>query len=171
MPFLRLRNQTRSNAHFCRRVTKKSRKDWVFNPKGKSAVCILHEYLQQSIKKPPEYEYTETESAATPYSGLLPLLTPIFFFFCKKSFGLPDGQNIIPYRRLHISVLFLFLPVAPLPRSQTLEGLFDLTQHPSRALNLTSYIAFGNSEMQGFCPVCCVVLGEEIGNKESKIDS
>ena len=71
----------RANAPFCSRVTKKSRKDWVFNPKGKSAVCILHEYLQQSIKKPPEYEYTETESAATPYSGLPPPLTPIFLVF------------------------------------------------------------------------------------------
>jgi len=62
-------NESLDDTAFNRRVTKKSRKDWVFNPKGKSAVCILHEYLQQSIKKPPEYEYTETESAATPYSA------------------------------------------------------------------------------------------------------
>ena len=41
----------------------------MFNPKGKSAVCILHEYLQQSVKKPPEYDYKETESSTTPYSA------------------------------------------------------------------------------------------------------
>ena len=36
---------------------------------GKSTVCILHEYLQHSIKKAPEYKYQEMESSATPYSA------------------------------------------------------------------------------------------------------
>ena len=32
-------------------------------------MCILHEYLQHSIKKAPEYKYQEMESSATPYSA------------------------------------------------------------------------------------------------------
>lgn len=46
---------------------KKTKKNWIFNPKGKSYVCILHEYLQHSIKKTPEYTYAETDSVSTPY--------------------------------------------------------------------------------------------------------
>ena len=49
------------------KILKKSKKDWVLNPAGKSTVCILHEYLQHSIKKAPEYKYQEMESSATPY--------------------------------------------------------------------------------------------------------
>jgi hypothetical protein len=50
------------------RVTKKSKKEWVFNPRNKSAVCILHEYLQHSMRKPPKYVYGEVDSSSTPYS-------------------------------------------------------------------------------------------------------
>ena len=38
------------------KIVKKSKKDWVLNPAGKSTVCILHEYLQHSVKKAPEYK-------------------------------------------------------------------------------------------------------------------
>ena len=49
------------------KMVRKAKKDWVLNPAGKSTVCILHEYLQHSIKKAPEYKYQEMESSATPY--------------------------------------------------------------------------------------------------------
>ena len=53
------------------RIVKKSKKDWVLNPAGKSTVCILHEYLQHSLKKAPDYKYQEMESSATPYSAVV----------------------------------------------------------------------------------------------------
>ena len=49
------------------KVIRKSKKDWVLNPAGKSTVCILHEYLQHSIKKAPIYKFDEMDSSATPY--------------------------------------------------------------------------------------------------------
>jgi microprocessor complex subunit DGCR8 len=49
------------------RVVKKSKKNWMLNPSGKSFVCILHEYLQHSLKAAPVYQYGEVESANTPY--------------------------------------------------------------------------------------------------------
>ena len=42
-----------------------------FSYTGKSTVCILHEYLQHSIKKAPDYDYQELESSATPYSAVV----------------------------------------------------------------------------------------------------
>ena len=49
------------------KIIRKSKKDWVLNPAGKSTVCILHEYLQHSIKKAPIYKFDEMDSSATPY--------------------------------------------------------------------------------------------------------
>lgn len=59
------------NTAFNRKITKKTKKDWIFNPKNKTPVCILHEYLQHSIKQPPEYKYEEIDSAKTPYSAVV----------------------------------------------------------------------------------------------------
>ena len=49
-----------------------------------------------------------------------------------------------PQRGWHCSLLLI--PAAPSSRSQTLEGLFELTQHPSRALNLASCLSSATSE-------------------------
>jgi microprocessor complex subunit DGCR8 len=32
-------------------------------------VCLLHEYVQQSLKTQPYYHFTELENAATPYAA------------------------------------------------------------------------------------------------------
>jgi microprocessor complex subunit DGCR8 len=32
-------------------------------------VCLLHEYVQQSLKSQPVYTFTELENAATPYEA------------------------------------------------------------------------------------------------------
>lgn len=60
-------DEKRQESAFNRKITKKTKKEWILNPKGKSFVCILHEYLQQSIKKPPDYKYSEIDSPVTPY--------------------------------------------------------------------------------------------------------
>ncbi|KAL7645341.1 UNVERIFIED_CONTAM: hypothetical protein RMT77_003727 [Armadillidium vulgare] len=49
--------------------TFRSRKEWVINPKGKSYVCILHEYVQHVLKNQPKYEFKEVENASTPYAA------------------------------------------------------------------------------------------------------
>ena len=46
-------------------------------------------------------------------------------------------------------VSLAFLPATPSSPSQTLEGLFELTQRPSRALDL--YVASGTTEKQAHC--------------------
>lgn len=45
------------------------KKEWIMNPNGKSHVCILHEYVQHSLKTQPSYKFTELGKqsyAATP---------------------------------------------------------------------------------------------------------
>lgn len=46
-----------------------SNKKWLMNTAGKSHVCILHEYVQHSLKKQPKYTFSELENAATPYAA------------------------------------------------------------------------------------------------------
>ena len=53
------------------KIVRKSKKDWVLNPAGKSTICILHEYLQHSVKKAPTYKYQEMDSSTTPYSAVV----------------------------------------------------------------------------------------------------
>jgi microprocessor complex subunit DGCR8 len=45
------------------------RKEFVFNPAGKSHVCILHEYAQHTMRTHPHYVFQELENAETPYSA------------------------------------------------------------------------------------------------------
>ena len=49
-------------------MVRKAKKEWFLNPSGKSTVCILHEYIQHSLKQQPIYKYSEVDSSATPYS-------------------------------------------------------------------------------------------------------
>ncbi|XP_066985833.1 microprocessor complex subunit DGCR8 isoform X2 [Macrobrachium rosenbergii] len=51
--------------------TTTSKKEWIMNPKGKSYVCILHEYVQHALKKQPKYVFKEVENAATPYAATI----------------------------------------------------------------------------------------------------
>lgn len=51
------------------KVVKKTKKKWIINPVGKSMVCLLHEYVQQSLKMQPYYTFTELDNAATPYAA------------------------------------------------------------------------------------------------------
>ncbi len=44
-------------------------KKWIINPRGKSYVAILHEYLQQSLKTPPIYTFSEVDNPKTPYAA------------------------------------------------------------------------------------------------------
>ncbi|XP_074642163.1 microprocessor complex subunit DGCR8-like isoform X2 [Tubulanus polymorphus] len=51
----------------------KKRKEFVLNPSGKSYVCILHEYAQQSMRVQPKYTFKELENIHTPYSATVVL--------------------------------------------------------------------------------------------------
>lgn len=48
-----------------------SSKKWIVNPRGKSYVAILHEYLQQSLKTQPVYTFSEVDNARTPYAAIV----------------------------------------------------------------------------------------------------
>lgn len=54
------------------------RREWIMNPNGKSYVSILHEYLQQSLKIQPVYEFKE--NGWFKFSGCT--FSP--YFLCKK---------------------------------------------------------------------------------------
>lgn len=43
--------------------------DYIFNPNGKSSVCILHEFVQHALRKQPTYTFQELENASTPYAA------------------------------------------------------------------------------------------------------
>ena len=55
----------------------------------------------------------------------------ISFCFLSEIFYLPGDKSMTSSRGNAI----LFLPATPLSLLRTLEGLFDLTRHPSRALD------------------------------------
>ncbi|KAK7087948.1 hypothetical protein V1264_021935 [Littorina saxatilis] len=44
-------------------------KEFFLNPSGKSYVCILHEYVQHTMKVQPFYVFKELENSKTPYSA------------------------------------------------------------------------------------------------------
>ena len=46
-------------------------------------------------------------------------------------------------------------PASPSSQSRTLDRLFELTQRPSRTLNLAFYAASGTTEKQGYSHVWC----------------
>ena len=71
---------------------------------------------------------------------------------------MPGGQINDPSSGKHYSLPFL--PATPSSPSRTLEGLIELTRHPTRALNLAAYVA---SELRGYKDtVRCAVLGAEV---------
>lgn len=47
------------------------RREFVLNPSGKSYVCILHEYVQHTMRVQPRYIFREVENAQTPYSATI----------------------------------------------------------------------------------------------------
>ena len=63
----------------------------------------------------------------------------------KKIVDLPGGQINDPSSGKHYSLQFLL--ATPSSLSRTLEGLFELTQLPSRALGLS--VVSGPTEIQG----------------------
>ncbi|KAL4224134.1 Microprocessor complex subunit dgcr8 [Mactra antiquata] len=51
-------------------TTKKSKKkEFVMNPEGKTAVCILHEYTQNVLRVQPTYEFREVQNAESPFQA------------------------------------------------------------------------------------------------------
>ena len=73
IPSLELSNLpgTEGESALNQKVVKKSKKKWIINPVGKSMVCLLHEYVQQSLKTQPYYQFTELDNAATPYAAIV----------------------------------------------------------------------------------------------------
>ena len=63
----------------------------------------------------------------------------------------------------------LFLPAIHSSRFHTLQGFFELTRRPSRAINLASCFAFGTSEIKGH--VRCVALGADVPGPEVPVSS
>ena len=62
---------TEGDSAINQKVVKKSKKKWLMNPVGKSMVCLLHEYVQQSLKMQPYYTFTELDNSATPYAAIV----------------------------------------------------------------------------------------------------
>ncbi|XP_059168024.1 microprocessor complex subunit DGCR8-like [Physella acuta] len=45
------------------------KKEFILNPTGKSYLCILHEYMQRTLKIQPVYAFKELENSKTPYGA------------------------------------------------------------------------------------------------------
>ena len=76
-------------------------------------------------------------------------ITVFLFPFCKKIIDLP-GEHFAG--EMYFSPPFPLATTLSLPR--TIEGLYEITRHPSRALNLNVHIASRTTEVQGHRPVC-----------------
>ncbi|GFT58916.1 microprocessor complex subunit DGCR8 [Nephila pilipes] len=48
-----------------------TKREFIMNPSGKSPVCILHEYVQHTLRVQPKYVFKELESASTPYGAVV----------------------------------------------------------------------------------------------------
>ncbi|XP_015793402.1 microprocessor complex subunit DGCR8-like [Tetranychus urticae] len=57
------------NAESSDPARKNYRKEFLMNPAGKSAVCILHEFVQHAERVQPKYVFKELENASMPYSA------------------------------------------------------------------------------------------------------
>ena len=78
-----------------------------------------------------------------------------------------DSKLMIPHQGGHCPLLFL--PATLL--SQTFKELFELIQHPSRALNLASCLASRTTEIQRHCQVCPTGCRGPKTQRSSKTDS
>merc|ERR1711923_60177 len=89
-----------------------------------------------------------------------------FFPLCKKLIDLPGGQINDPSSGKHYSLPFL--PATPSSPSRTLEGLFELTRRPSRALNSPRALL---PELQRHKDtVRCAALGTEVpGHRQQQL--
>ena len=100
--------------------------------------CSQLEYVGQEGRAPIQELIYER-----PYMVLPPLMEWVrsgqllnlylFFFFCKKSLVCLQGKSMTRSLGKHFSLSFL--PATPSSLSRTLEGLFELTRRPSRALD------------------------------------
>ena len=88
-------------------------------------------------------------------SGQATNLIFLLFPFYKKIIDMPGGQINDPLSGKDISLPFL--PEKPLSPFQTIEGLFELTRHPLRALKSTR--CFRNYRETR---TSCVVQGAEV---------
>ena len=70
-----------------------------------------------------------------------------YVHFLWKNIGLPVGQINEPF--VWWKNIVLFCSFQHLNLSRNLEGLYDLTRHPSRALYLGLYVASGTSAKNG----------------------
>merc|ERR1711923_120706 len=81
-----------------------------------------------------------------------------FFPLCKKIIDMPGGQINDPLSGRHYSLPFL--PATPSSPSRNLEGLFELTRRPSRALDSPRGLL---PELQRYKDtVRCAALGAEV---------
>lgn len=48
-----------------------SKREFIMNPCGKSPVCILHEYVQHTLRVQPKYVFKELENASNPYGAVV----------------------------------------------------------------------------------------------------
>ena len=83
--------------------------------------------------------------------GTYPGLAPISFFsvsFLEEIIDLPGGQINVPSSGKHYSLYFL--PATPSSPSQTLEGLFEPTLRPSRALD-SPLVLLPELQRKGLC--------------------
>ena len=80
------------------------------------------------------------------------------FLFCEKSSICQEGKSMIPHRGEHYPLPIL--PATPSSPSRTLEGFFEVTWHPSRALDSPRALL---AELQR-CKdtVRCAALGAEV---------
>ena len=62
---------TEGDSAINQKVVQKRKKKWLMNPVGKSMICLLHEYVQQSLKMKPYYTFTELDNAATSYAAIV----------------------------------------------------------------------------------------------------
>ena len=60
---------TQGESAINQRVEKRRRKEWIFHPAGKSSVALLHEYLQQSLKTQPDYQFTQLDNSEAPFEA------------------------------------------------------------------------------------------------------
>ena len=100
------------------------------------ATCF--DKLLKKLKRPiPEDVCGKVAVATVRALNYLKVWSPTQFFllpFCLKIINLPGGQINDPSLGKDFSLPFL--PSTPSSPSQTLEGLFELTWRPSRALDL-----------------------------------
>jgi len=116
------------------KVTKKSKKQWVIHPSGKSWVCLLYEMLAQSMRCQPSYEFRELDNAANPYSAT------VYANKIEYGTGIAPSKKLAKARAARRTLEIMIPEIKEKLKDMPDDGTIDATNEDSHELKMFNEI-------------------------------